>query len=85
MDVIGTAGFRSANQTTSSGVNVAGHVIGNLSLGYEQKNWRVAGYIENLGNKEYFVNSNYVVAGRQVPVGIAGRPRQAGLRAVLNF
>jgi iron complex outermembrane receptor protein len=84
-DLSGSAGFQSAYQSDGSTTRVPGHWIANVSAGYRWGAWTLSGYVQNLANKEYFVNSNYVVAGFQVPVGMAGAPRTVGVKARFDF
>ena len=84
-DLSGSAGFQSAYQSDGSTTRVAGHWIANLSAGYRTGQWSFNGYVQNLADKEYFLNSNYVVAGFQVPVGMTGLPRTVGIKARYDF
>lgn len=84
-DVSGRAGFQSAYQSDGSTTRVPGHWIVNLSAGYRTGAWTLTGYVQNLSDKEYFLNSNYVVAGFQVPVGMTGAPRTVGVKARYDF
>lgn len=84
-DVSGRAGFQSAYQSDGSTTRVAGHWIGNLSATYRSGPWTLSSYVQNVGNKEYFLNSNYVVAGFQVPVGMTGAPRTVGAKVRYDF
>lgn len=62
-----------------------GHWIANLSTGYRTGAWTLTGTVQNLADKAYFLNSNYVVAGFQVPVGMTGAPRTVGVKARYEF
>lgn len=84
-DLIASAKFRSAYQVDGSSTEVPGHAIVNLSASWRVGTWTLSGLIENLADKEYFLNSQYVVAGFQVPVGVIGRPRTLSLRARYDF
>jgi iron complex outermembrane recepter protein len=84
-DASGTAAFQSAYQSDGSTTRVPGHWVANVSAGYRACTWSLSAYVQNLTDKEYFLNSNYVVAGFQVPVGMTGAPRTLGLKARYNF
>ena len=84
-DVSGRAGFQSAYQSDGSTTRVPGYWIGNLAATYRTGPWTLSSYIQNVGNKEYFLNSNYVVAGFQVPVGMTGAPRTLGAKVRYDF
>ena len=81
----GAAGFQSAYQSGGSTTRVPGHWVGNLAAGYRTGAWHLSAYVQNITDKEYFLNSNYVVAGFQVPVGMTGAPRTVGLKARYDF
>jgi len=84
-DVFAAASYRSAYQVDGSSTRVPGHAIANVSASYRLGAWTLTGLVENLADKEYFLNSQYVVAGFQVPVGVIGRPRTVSLRARYDF
>jgi iron complex outermembrane receptor protein len=84
-DLSGSAGFQSAYQSGGSTTRVPGHWIANISAGYRTGAWTLTGTVQNLADKEYFLNSNYVVAGFQVPVGMTGAPRTVGVKARYEF
>jgi iron complex outermembrane receptor protein len=84
-DVTGSAAFQSAYQADGSSTRVPGHWIGNLSAGWRSGPWDLSATVQNLADKAYFLNSNYVVAGFQVPVGMSGAPRTVGLKARYDF
>jgi iron complex outermembrane recepter protein len=84
-DLTGRAAFQSAYQSDGSTTRVPGHWAANVSTGYRSGAWTFTGSVQNLANKEYFLNSNYVVAGFQVPVGMTGAPRTVNLKARYDF
>jgi iron complex outermembrane receptor protein len=84
-DLAGSAAFQSAYQSDGSTTRVPGHWIANISAGYRTGAWTLTGTVQNLADKEYFLNSNYVVAGFQVPVGMTGAPRTVGVKARYEF
>jgi iron complex outermembrane recepter protein len=84
-ELSGAAGFQSAYQSGGSTTRVPGHWVGNFTAGYRTGAWHLSAYVQNITDKEYFLNSNYVVAGFQVPVGMTGAPRTVGLKARYDF
>jgi iron complex outermembrane receptor protein len=84
-DLAGRAAFQSAYQSDGSTTRVPGHWVANLSAGWRTGAWSLTGYVQNLADKEYILNSNYVVAGFQVPVGMTGAPRTVGVKARYEF
>jgi outer membrane receptor protein involved in Fe transport len=80
-DVNGSASFLSAYQSDGSSTRVEGHWVLNLQGAYQLGDWTFTAAVNNANNQRYLLNSHYVVAGRQVPVGMAGSPRTVSLQA----
>jgi iron complex outermembrane receptor protein len=85
VNVNGASAFQSAYRVDGSSTRVPGHWTANISAAYRLERWSFTGYLDNVANREYFLNSNYVVAGGRVPVGIAGAPRTFGLIARYDY
>ncbi len=84
-DAFGAGAFRSTCRSDGTSVRVAGHVVANLSAAYRIGRWTLVGLVENVADREYFLNSQFSLAGAQVPVGVPGRPRTASPRVRYDF
>lgn len=79
-DAFGASAFRSTYRFDGTSTRVPGHLVANLSAAYRIGRWTLSALIENVADREYFLNSQFALAGAQVPVGVPGRPRTASLR-----
>jgi iron complex outermembrane receptor protein len=59
----------------------------NVRIAYQVKDdcWEVAGYVHNLSNKEYFVDSTDLTAPFGFVEGVVGTPRTFGIEANFRF
>jgi len=80
-EVIGADGFNAAYADPAAPVTrVKGYTAINLSAGVEQRHWSVTVYTANLANTRYLLNSQFSIAGGQLPVGAPGQPRTFGVQ-----
>ncbi len=81
--VVGTDSFSSAYTKAGATTNVDGHLIGNLRATYREKGYSITTFINNVTNKEYFLNAGYYSYGNTFsnpqPRGLVGAPRTIGV------
>lgn len=80
--------FQSAYTSAGASTRVDGHLIGNVSVTYRAKSFEVTGYVDNIANREYFLNAgyyNYGTFGNPLPRGQVGAPRTIGIQVKAEF
>jgi outer membrane receptor protein involved in Fe transport len=83
--VVGTDSFNSAYTSSGATTKVDGHFIGNLRATYQEKAYSVSAFINNVANKEYFLNAGYYNYGSSQPRGQVGLPRTIGVKLKADF
>lgn len=86
--VVGTDSFNSAYTSTGATTKVDGHLIGNIRATYKEKTYSVSAFIDNVANKEYFLNAGYYNYGglfSPQPRGQVGLPRTVGVKLKMDF
>jgi iron complex outermembrane receptor protein len=86
--VVGTDSFNSAYTYSGATTKVNGHLVGNLRATYQEKNYSVSTFINNVANKEYFLNAGYYNYGTypaSEPRGQVGLPRTIGVKLKVDF
>jgi iron complex outermembrane recepter protein len=87
--VVATDSFYSAYTTTGATTKVDGHLVGNLRATYKEKDYSLTAFVDNVANKEYFLNAgyyNYFDAGFNAqPRGQVGLPRTVGVKLKMDF
>jgi outer membrane receptor protein involved in Fe transport len=86
--VVATDSFYSAYTTAGATTKVDGHLVGNLRATYKEKDYTLTAFVENVANKEYFLNSyySYYDAGFNAqPRGQVGLPRTVGVKLKMEF
>ncbi len=86
--VLGTDSFNSAYNYLGTTTKVDGHLIANLRATYAQKNYSVTAFINNVADKEYFLNAYYDyydVGFNPQTRGQVGSPRTIGVSVKANF
>jgi outer membrane receptor protein involved in Fe transport len=80
--VVGTDSFSSAYTSSGATTKVDGHLIANLRATYREKGYSITTFINNVANKEYFLNAGYYSygsLGNPQPRGLVGAPRTIGV------
>jgi iron complex outermembrane receptor protein len=86
--VVGTSSFYSAYTESGETTKIDGHLIGNLRATYQVKNYSISAYVNNIADKEYFLNAgyyNYFDAVGAQPRGQVGAPRTFGITLKADF
>jgi iron complex outermembrane recepter protein len=87
--VVATDSFYSAYTTAGATTKVDGHLVGNLRATYKEKDYSLTAFVDNVANKEYFLNAgyyNYFDAGfSPQPRGQVGMPRTVGVKLRMDF
>ncbi|MCE2946409.1 MAG: TonB-dependent receptor [Betaproteobacteria bacterium] len=80
-DLIASDGFNAVYQNPAAApLRVSGHVLLNLSAGVEQGRWSVTGYVNNVMDRRYLLNSHLLAPGAGVPAGAPGGARVVGVQ-----
>lgn len=83
--VVGTSSFYSAYTSSGETTKIDGHLIGNLRATYQAKNYSISAYVNNIADKEYFLNAGYYNYGASQPRGQVGSPRTFGVTLKADF
>lgn len=87
--VVATGSFYSAYTTAGATTKVDGHLVGNLRATYKEKDYSLTAFVDNVANKEYFLNAgyyNYFDAGFNAQTrGQVGLPRTVGVKLRMDF
>jgi iron complex outermembrane receptor protein len=83
--VVATDSFYSAYTTAGATTKVDGHLVGNLRATYKEKDYSLTAFVDNVANKEYFLNAGYYNYGASQPRGQVGLPRTVGVKLRMDF
>ncbi len=83
--VLATDSFYSAYTTAGATTKVDGHLISNLRATYQEKNYSLTAFVDNVANKEYFLNAGYYNYNGSQPRGQVGLPRTVGVKLKMDF
>lgn len=83
--VVATDSFYSAYTTVGATTKVDGHLVGNLRATYKEKDYSLTAFVDNVANKEYFLNAGYYNYGASQPRGQVGLPRTVGVKLRMDF
>jgi iron complex outermembrane receptor protein len=83
--VVATDSFYSAYTTAGATTKVDGHLVGNLRATYKEKDYSLTAFVDNVANKEYFLNAGYYNYGASQPRVQVGLPRTVGVKLRMDF
>jgi outer membrane receptor protein involved in Fe transport len=87
--VAATDAFYSAYTTAGATTKVDGHWVGNLRATYKEKDYSLTAFVDNVANKEYFLNAGYYNYGAGFPSteprGQVGLPRTVGIKLKMDL
>ena len=83
--VAATDSFYSAYTSAGATTKVDGHWVGNLRATYKGNDYSLTAFVDNVANKEYFLNAGYYNYNGSEPRGQVGLPRTVGVKLKMDF